>query len=73
MKCYTCGGKMEYTITDLPFKVHQHSIIIIKNVPVFQCSNCNEYQLEDSVMKSVDILLSSIDSKVEVEILSFAA
>jgi YgiT-type zinc finger domain-containing protein len=73
MKCHTCGGKMEHTISDLPFKVRQHSIVIIKSVPVFQCDNCSEYQLEDSVMKSVDVLLNSIDSKVEVEILSFAA
>lgn len=73
MKCFQCGGDMKYIVTDLPFKVEQKSIVIIKNLPVWQCETCNEYLLEDSVMKSVDILLDSVDRRVEVEILSYAA
>jgi len=73
MNCHNCGGKLESAITDLPFKISQHSIIIIKELPVLQCQNCNEYLLEDQVMARVDSILNKIDAKVEVEILSYAA
>ncbi len=73
MNCYKCGTKMEYINTDLPFKIQTNSIVIIKKLPVWQCVNCNEYLIEDGVMKKVDDLLANIDSKVEVEILSYAA
>ncbi|MBA4389905.1 MAG: YgiT-type zinc finger domain-containing protein [Syntrophus sp. (in: bacteria)] len=72
LKCFQCSSDMEHAVTDLPFKVAHGSIVIIKNLPVWQCENCNEYLLEDAVMKGVDDLLSGIDSKVEVEILSYA-
>lgn len=73
MKCYHCGGELERVITDLPFKISLRSIIIIKNLPLLQCQNCNEYLIEDSVMKKVDDILDNIDKNVEVEILSYAA
>jgi YgiT-type zinc finger domain-containing protein len=73
MRCFQCGSDMRHTVTDLPFKVQQKSIIIIKNLPVWQCENCNEYLLEDDVIKVVDTLLETVDRRVEVEILSYAA
>jgi YgiT-type zinc finger domain-containing protein len=73
MKCYHCGGELERVITDLPFKISLRSIIIIKNLPLLQCKNCNEYLIEDSVMKKVDDILDNTDRNVEVEILSYAA
>ncbi len=73
MICYNCGGRLEKVITDLPFKVSNESIIIIKKLPILQCQNCNEYVIEDSVMEKVDKMLDRIDKKVELEILNFAA
>jgi YgiT-type zinc finger domain-containing protein len=73
MNCNKCGTKMEYINTDIPFKIQANSIVIIKKLPVWQCENCNEYLIEDSVMRKLDDLLTNIDSKVEVEILSYAA
>jgi YgiT-type zinc finger domain-containing protein len=73
MRCYQCGAKMEQVTTDLPFKIHTHSIVIVKNLPVWQCGNCNEYLLEDTVMNRVDGLINKVDASVEVEILSYAA
>ena len=73
MKCHTCGGEMERILTDLPFKLTQHSIAILKHLPVLQCQNCNEFMIEDPVMEKVDTLLEKIDSTVEVEILNYAA
>ena len=73
MKCHICGGEMEYIHSDLPFKTGQNTIVIIKNVPVLQCANCNEYLMSNDVMEKVDALLGTVGHSVEVEILRYAA
>ena len=61
--CHNCGGKLKKVITDLPFKIKDNSIVIIKKLPVLQCLNCNEYLIEDSVMEKVDCILSKIEKQ----------
>ena len=73
MTCHACGAKLRKTNTDLPFKLKQGSIIIIKQLPVLQCANCSEYLIQDAVMEKVDKLLTRVDTAVEVEILNYAA
>ena len=46
---------------------------ILKEVPVFQCENCSEYLLDDSVMKRVEDILEGVDSSAELEVIKFAA
>ena len=72
MICHNCGGKLEKVITDLPFKVSENSIVIIKRLPVLQCRNCSEYLIEDRVMEKIDSILDKIDKTTELEILSYA-
>jgi YgiT-type zinc finger domain-containing protein len=73
MKCHSCGASFERIITDLPFKTGGHSIVIIKDLPILQCSNCNEYLIEDSVMAAVERTIAKTSNDVEVEILRYAA
>ncbi|MBI5605957.1 MAG: type II toxin-antitoxin system MqsA family antitoxin [Deltaproteobacteria bacterium] len=73
MKCHVCGSEMEPIITTLPFKVDQETIIILKELPVLQCKNCNEYLLEDNIMERVDQILEKADYAAELEIIKFAA
>jgi len=73
MNCHKCGGTLEDTITDLPFKVSCASIVIIKKLPVIQCRNCDEYSLPDEVMEKVASLLQGVDKEAELEILTYAA
>ena len=72
MICHICGGKLEKIITDLPFKLKNDSIIIVKELPILQCQNCNQYLLEDPVMEKVELILNNIDKTVELEIISYA-
>lgn len=72
MICHNCGGKLENLITNLPFKISDNSIVIIKGLPVLQCVNCNEYLIEDAVMERIDAILSKIDKTAELEVLSYA-
>ena len=73
MNCHNCGAKYEKMLSDLPFKTGPHAIVIIKDVPVLQCSNCQDYLIEDTVMERIDTLLERIDEHAEVEILQYAA
>ena len=73
MKCHVCGGQMNASITDLPFKVGEKTIIIVKELPVLQCGNCNEYLLDDTVMKRVEKMVAQVDGAAELEVIRYAA
>ena len=73
MRCHVCGATMEATVTTLPFKVRDRTIIIIKGVPVRQCARCSEYLLEDAVMAQVDSILAQVNAAAELEVIEFAA
>jgi len=73
MRCHICGSEMRSMITDLPFKISETTIVILKDVPVFQCGNCSEYLLDDAVMKRVEEILAKVDSSAELEVIKFAA
>ena len=42
MRCRVCGGLLEPRVTDLPFKIGDSSIVILKALPVLQCRQCGE-------------------------------
>ena len=48
-------------------------IVILKDLPVLQCNNCNEYLLHDPVMKRVDEILEKVDTAAELEVIRYAA
>lgn len=73
MKCHVCGGEMRAMVTDLPFKLSQKTILILKELPVLQCERCGEYLLEDQVMSRVETLIAKVDAAAELEILKYAA
>jgi len=49
MKCRVCGSIMRPVVTDLPFKVADKTIVILKGLPVIQCEQCSEYYLGPDV------------------------
>ena len=73
MKCHICGSQMNPRVTDLPFKIADRAIVIVRGLPVVQCESCREYLIEDSVMARVDELLSAADKSAELEVVSYAA
>ncbi len=73
MKCTVCGARMNAISTDLPFKLSDDRIVILKQLPVLQCEACCEYLIEDAVMARIDILLARGDSTAELEVIRYAA
>jgi YgiT-type zinc finger domain-containing protein len=64
---------MRQIVTDLPFKVSETTIVVIKVLPVLQCDNCSEYLIEDAVMAAVERILASRDDAAELEVVRYAA
>ena len=73
MRCHVCGARMQATVADLPFKISDKAIVILKELPVYQCAGCSEYLLEDSVLQRVDEILAKVDTSAELEIIRYAA
>ena len=73
MRCRVCTGQMESRITDLPFKVGEFSIVILRSLPVLQCRQCGETELEQATMSRVDQLLAAVDVSAELEVIRYAA
>jgi len=73
MKCRVCGARMQSITTDLPFKLSEERIVILKQLPVLQCGACREYLIEDVVMARIDSLLGRADSTAELEVIRYAA
>jgi len=71
--CHVCGGTLQKVQTNLPFKVSDTTIVIVKDLPALQCANCSEYLLEDNVMQHVDEILSKASRDTELEIIRYAA
>lgn len=73
MKCRVCWSAMEAIRTDLPFKVSDRAIVILRNLPVLQCGICGEYLFEDPVFAEVEEILSRVDNSAELEVIRYAA
>ena len=73
MKCTVCGAAMKPVTTDLPFKLSNTHIVIVKQLPVLQCTACREYLIEDTVMAKVDGVLERADRTAELEVVRYAA
>ena len=72
MKCAVCGGELRMATTDLPFKVNDTTIVIVKGLPILQCASCPEYLIDDEVLRRVDEILARVERKTELEIVRYA-
>jgi YgiT-type zinc finger domain-containing protein len=64
---------MQERVTDLPFKTGDTSIVIVRALPVLQCRQCGETELENVAMATVDRLLSAVDRSAELKVVQYAA
>ena len=73
MKCTVCGAPMNRVVSDLPFRTTDHTIVILKGLPVLQCGSCMEYLIEDPVLSRVDVILAAVGETAELEVIRYAA
>lgn len=73
MKCRVCGASLVPRVTDLPFKTGDTSIVILRALPVLQCPQCGESEVEHGTMLRVEEVLAGVDQSSEFEVIRFAA
>lgn len=73
VRCRLCAGTLTHHVTDLPFKIGDTAIVIVRALPVLQCTQCGETELEAAAMARVDQLLAAVDSSAELEVIRYAA
>ena len=73
MRCRICGGRLEPRTSDLPFQLSDTTIVVIRGLPVNRCIQCQDTELEHSVMLRVEQLLTSVNRSTELEALRYAA
>jgi YgiT-type zinc finger domain-containing protein len=73
MKCHVCSSTIIQTRSDMPFKFDQTRIVIIRDLPVHQCSQCGEHAFEDKIMQRIESTLAKSDRGAELEVVRFAA
>jgi len=73
VNCRVCGGRLEKRVTDLPFKVSDTAIVIVKSLPVLACRQCGDTEMEDAEMARVNELLAAVDHSAELEVIRYAA
>jgi len=48
-------------------------VVIRKDLPVLQCRSRREYLIEDAVMARMNTMLTEVDERAELEIMSYTA
>jgi hypothetical protein len=47
--------------------------VVLKALPVLECRQCGEIEMEDQTMRRVDQVLAGVDTSSELEVIRFAA
>ena len=73
MRCRVCGGLLEHQVTDLPFKIGRSCIVALKALPVLQCRQSGDTEVDHETMRRVDQVLAGVDTSSELELIRFVA
>jgi len=72
MKCHVCGTSMTRGLSDLPFRVNQSVIIILRDLPLMECTECDAYAFEEKVMERVHEIVERLDSPSHLDAVLYA-
>lgn len=73
MKCHVCGTSMIRVVSELPFRVNRSVMIILRDLPLMECSECGAYALEAMVMERVHEIVERLDSPSHLDAVLYPA
>jgi YgiT-type zinc finger domain-containing protein len=73
MKCHVCGTPLIRVVTDLPFRAKGTIMIILRGLPLLECSECDAYAMEEKVMERVNEIVWSFASPAHLDVIQYAA
>lgn len=59
MNCFFCKGEMKQTTTS-HFVDLKKCMIVVKNVPCWECQKCGEIFFDDEVVKRLDSIIKKV-------------
>jgi YgiT-type zinc finger domain-containing protein len=69
--CRICQGRLQSRITDVPFKIADAAIAILKSLPVLQCRQCGAIELERETVNRLDQILAAVDGSAELKVIRY--
>lgn len=73
MNCFFCKGDMQESTTTY-FEQLENSIIIIKNVPCFKCSQCGEIAYTAAVSERIEEITAQLEKALtEIAVVNYSA
>ena len=73
MKCHVCGNSVTRVVSDLPFRVNRSVMIILRDLPLMECSECGAYAFEEKVMERVHEIVERLQAPSHLEAILYAA
>jgi YgiT-type zinc finger domain-containing protein len=73
MKCHVCETPMTRVVGDLPFRVTRSVVIILRDLPLMECSECSAYAFEERVMERVHEIVQRLRSPSHLDTVLYAA
>lgn len=61
MKCYRCAGEIKESTTTY-FVDLKGLMVIVKNVPCWECEQCGETTFDDTVVEQLEIIIEKVKS-----------
>lgn len=70
--CFYCKGMMKSSSTVFTIQ-YENNIIVIKNVPCKECSQCGEIEISDETMQKLESIIASAKMIVqEVSVIDYS-
>ena len=74
MNCFFCKGSMKPSTTTTRFVDLKKCMIIVKNVPFWECEHCGEILLYDEVVAGLDSIIKKVSELVtEIAVVEYDA
>lgn len=59
MKCQGCGGEAPESFTTSTTELENNTLVIIRNVPCYKCTECNEIMYTASTIAKLERILET--------------
>ena len=64
MKCFYCKGEMAKGMTVFTVELEK-CLVVIRNVPCLECTQCGEVEISDETMRSIDRIVGACGKLVQ--------
>ncbi|MBR3317302.1 MAG: type II toxin-antitoxin system MqsA family antitoxin [Atopobiaceae bacterium] len=64
MTCFYCRGDMRESVTVYTVQL-ETCLVVIRNVPCFECAQCGEVEISDETMRSLERIVDTCKKLVQ--------